>query len=68
MKVGIVEVSVVPVVGRFGDGATPMAKHLLEASIFRAVRIVVAQVPLAKHAGGVAGLLKDLAQGDCVLP
>ena len=41
---------------------------VLESPVLRAIRIAVAEVPLAKHAGGVAGLLKDLAQGDRVLP
>ena len=64
VEVGSVEVGVVPVVGSLAHASAAVAHYLAEAAVFRPEGVVVSQVPLAEHAGGVAGILEDLAHRD----
>jgi hypothetical protein len=66
VEVMAVEVGVVPQVGRLPDPAAAVAIHLGETAVLGAVREIVAQVPLAEVAGGVAGVLEHLGEGDFV--
>ena len=52
--VGVVEVVVAPVIRYGADVRGGEPERLLEAAILRAVRVVVAKVPLAEDAGAVA--------------
>ena len=44
-----------------------MPQHLLKTAILRAVRIVVAQVPFTEHAGVIAAIAENLADGHLVM-
>ena len=41
-----------------------MDENLVESAVFRAVGFLVTEVPFAEDAGGVAGGLENLGQGD----
>ena len=62
--VGVVEVVVAPVVGRLPNTAGLVIDAVLEAPVFRAVRVAVAQMPLAEHAGGIAVAAEDIGHRD----
>ena len=47
-KIGIVKIGIAPVVGGLRKASSFMPQHMLKASVFRAKRIVVAQVPFPK--------------------
>ena len=68
VEVVAVEVGVVPQVGGLPHAATAVPVDLSKAAIFRPVGKVVAEVPLAKHARGVAGIAEQLAEGHLVFP
>ena len=67
--VGVVQVAVVPIIRQHADRATVVTQHLIESTVFRAKRIVVAQVPFAEHARRVASLFEggtdDVFVGPC---
>ncbi len=67
VKIGAIKVGVVPKIGRLPHAATTVAQHFLKAAILRAVRIVVAQVPFAKHAGVVTAIAENPADGHLVM-
>ena len=52
--VGVVEVVVAPVIRHGADMRGREPQRLLEAAILRAVRVIVAEVPLTKNTGAVA--------------
>ena len=59
VPVAAIKVSVIPVIGRLTDAAAAVPHDFAIAAIFRAIGIIVAQVPFAKHAGRVAGIGKN---------
>ena len=59
VKVGAVEVRIVPVVWCLPNAAPAMSHHLLESAVLRSIGIVVSQVPLAKHPGRVTIIGED---------
>ena len=65
-EVDVVEVVVTPVVGPLTDAAPAVAEDVVETLVLRAVRVVIAQVPFAEHAGAVAGRLEHLGHRDFV--
>ena len=65
VEVVSIKVRVIPEIGSLPHAATAVAVDFGEAAVFGAVGIVVAEVPLAEHAGGVVGG-KMLADGDFV--
>ena len=67
VKIGAVEVGVVPVVGRLPHAATAMAQHFLKTAILRAVRIIVTQMPLAEHGCVIAAIGENPADGHLVV-
>ena len=67
VEVSAIEVGVVPDIRGLADATATMAVDLGESAILGAVGVIVAQVPFAEHAGGVAGVFEDLADGDLVL-
>ena len=66
VKITAVEVGVVPEIGRLADPAAAVIVDLGETAVLRAVGVVVAEVPLAEQAGGVAVGFEQLADGDLV--
>src|SRR5438874_2256548 len=55
--------------GRFGDKIKMMTgalDRLIKAALCRVVLGVLAQMPFAEHAGGVAGFFQSLSDGDFV--
>ena len=65
-EVGVIEVGVVPEVGRLADAAAAVDVGFLEAAVLRLVGEAVAEVPLAEDAGGVAGLAEVVGDGGFV--
>ena len=66
VPVRAIEVGVVPVVRCLADAATSVAQDFGEAAVFGSVWIVIAEVPFAEHAGGVAGVFEDFPDGDFI--
>lgn len=60
--VDVVKIVVAPVVGGLADAAATMPDDVLEAPVLRAMRRVVAQMPLADHAGDVASVGQEVCQ------
>ena len=67
VPIAAIEVGVVPVIGCLPDASTAVTHDFGVPAVLRSIGIVVAQVPLAKHAGGIAVVLEDLAHRDFVL-
>ena len=65
VKVGAIEIGVVPDVGGLADSAAAVSVNFGEATVLGAVGVVVAEVPFAEHAGGVF-FLEVLGEGDFV--
>ena len=65
VKVGTIEVGVIPDIGSLTDAASAVAVNFFKATVFRTVRVVVTEVPFAEHCGGVI-FLKMLAEGDFI--
>jgi len=59
-----VKVGIVPEVRGLADSATAVPVDLGKAAILRAVWVVIAKVPFAEHAGLVAVVFEELADGD----
>ena len=68
VKVAAVEIGVVPDVGRLTNPAAAMPIHFVEATILRAIGVVVSHMPLAEHAGLVTVVLQHLPDGHLVGP
>ena len=54
-----IEIGIVPYIRRLANSTTSMTIDLFKATIFRPVRVVVAQVPFAKHARRVTRFLEQ---------
>ena len=67
MKVGAIEICIVPVVRCLAYSAATMSQDFLEPSIFRPVRIVITKVPLPKHARMITTIPKDLSNRYLVM-
>ena len=63
VEVGVVKVIVAPEIGCLSDPAAAVCDYGLKAAVKRSVRVVVAQMPLAEHAGAIAGVGKDIGHG-----
>ena len=50
VKVAAVEIGVVPDVGRLPHATSAVTIHFVEATILRAIGVVVSHMPLAEHA------------------
>ena len=66
VKVGSIEVGVIPNIGSLTNAASTVAVNFLKATVFRTVRVVVTEMPFAEHGGGVV-LLEMLTEGDFIL-
>jgi len=53
VEIFAIEVGVVPEVGGLADAASAVAKDFFKAAVFWAVGVVIAEVPLSEHGGGV---------------
>ena len=62
--VGVVELVVAVVIWGLADASAFVPDDVLEADVLWAARGVVAEVPFANHAGGVACFLKVVSHGD----
>ena len=67
MKIGAIKVGVIPEIWRLAHAAAAVPQYFLKAAILRAVRIVVAQVPFTEHAGMVAAIAKNFADGHLIM-
>ena len=67
VKIGAIKVGVIPEIRRLAHAAATVPKHLLKAAILRAIRIVVTQVPFTEHAGMIAAIAKNFADGHLVM-
>ena len=68
VPISIVELRVVPVVRRLAYAPASMANHFRKATIFRSVRIIVAQVPFAEHSRLVSIIQERLTQSHFANP
>ena len=60
--VGVIEEVVAPIVRDLPDAAAAMPDDILKTIILRTVRGSIAEVPLSKHAGGIAVLGKEIRE------
>ena len=44
-----------------------MPQHFLKAAVLRAIRKIIAQVPLAEHGGAIAAIAHNLANGYLII-
>ena len=61
--IGIVEIVVVPPVRALADSAGGVANSIIKTLVFRAQRIIVAEMPFAEHAARIAAFLQYLGDG-----
>ncbi len=68
VEIVAVKIGVVPEVGDLAHAAAAMVIGFREPAVLRAVREVVAEVPFAEQAGGVAVVSEHLGQRELVFP
>ena len=68
VKIASIKIRIVPDIWGLAHSTSAMAINLVKASIFRAVREIVSEVPLSKHSSFITRSLKKLSQRALVFP
>lgn len=68
VPVGVVKVCIVPEVRRLSYATPSVPDHLVKAAFFRAIRVIVPEVPLPEKPSRIAGIGKNITHGDFIHP
>ncbi len=68
VKIPSIKIRIIPDIWGLAHSTSAMAIDLIKASIFRAVRKIVSEMPLSKHSSFITRSLKKLSQRALVFP